>query len=299
MTPTDQITPELYLVKAFTNAPNGGNTAGVVLNADKLTRERKQKIAAILGLSETAFVSASEQGDVKVEFFTPVKQIPHCGHATVATFSLLWQKGLLPNGSAIKESIEGPRHISYENDKVYQAQLAPTYTSLADAAIDPDEVALALGLPAGFIFEHLPVIANTGVSFLLAQVQDVMALRNLQPEQSQIKAISDRAGLIGFYVFTTQIGEADATARMFAPSFGIAEESATGMAAGPLACYLHDHLQVHKPNFLIHQGYLMAHPSPSQIEVQLELDGQGAITGVRAGGSGLVIKQLELGEFAL
>ncbi|MBD1397628.1 PhzF family phenazine biosynthesis protein [Pontibacter sp. JH31] len=297
MTNTDQITPELYLVKAFTNTPVGGNTAGVVLFADRLPRERRQKIAAMLELSETAFVSASDQGDVKVEFYTPVRQIPHCGHATVAAFSLLWQKGLLKNGSAIKESIEGPRLITFDSNKVYQSQLAPSYTSLDTAGIVPHDIIDALGLPEGFEFEHPPVIANTGVSFLLVPLPDAVALRGLQLDQAQIKELSDRNGLVGFYVFTIEAGEADASARMFAPSYGIPEESATGMAAGPLACYLHDFLHIHKTNFLIHQGYLMGHPSPSQIEVQLELDEHGNITGLRVGGAGIVIRQMEMGEF--
>lgn len=297
MTYPDQQTPELYLVKAFTNNPNGGNTAGVVLYADRLTRERRQKIAAMLELSETAFVSASTLGDVKVEFYTPVKQIPHCGHATVAVFSLLWQKGLLLNGSAVKESIEGPRQVSYENNKVYQGQLAPSYTSLDEAGITPHMLATSLGLPEDFVFEHSPIIANTGVSFLLVPLPDAGMLRKLQPDLDMIKHISDKAGLVGFYAFSITGDEADATARMFAPSYGIPEESATGMAAGPLACYMYDYLQMRKPNFLIHQGYLMRHPSPSQLEVQLDLDEQGMIRGLRAGGSGVVLRQMELGDF--
>ncbi|MDO6391126.1 PhzF family phenazine biosynthesis protein [Pontibacter sp. BT731] len=297
MTDTQTLTPELYLVKAFTEQPNGGNTAGVVLFADRLSRERRQKIAAMLGLSETAFVSASEVGDVKVEFYTPLKQIPHCGHATVAAFSLLWQKGLLLNGSAVKESIEGPRQISFESGKVYQAQLPPQYTPIEVAGIDPNMIIAALGLPEGFIFPSAPVIASTGVPFLLVPVPDERTLHHLQPDQELVRSISDKVGLVGFYAFTTTTELADASARMFAPSYGIPEESATGMAAGPLACYLHDHLQQSKANFLIHQGYLMRHPSPSQIEVMLQLDGEGHIMGLRAGGHGLVIRKMELGDF--
>ncbi|WP_299701076.1 PhzF family phenazine biosynthesis protein [uncultured Pontibacter sp.] len=297
MTNPEALIPELYLVKAFTDQPNGGNTAGVVLYADKLSHERRQKIAAMLGLSETAFVSASDIGDVKVEFYTPVKQIPHCGHATVATFSLLWQKGLLTNGKAVKESIEGPREVSFENNKVYQSQLPPQYTPIDTAGITPLAIISSLGLPDDFIFEHAPVIASTGVPFLMVQVPDAAMLHRLQPDQEMIKRMSEKAGLVGFYVFTTDTVEADATTRMFAPSYGIAEESATGMAAGPLACYLHDFLGQHKPVFLIHQGYLMRHPSPSQLEVQLNLDEQGKINGLRTGGAGLVIRQMELGDF--
>jgi PhzF family phenazine biosynthesis protein len=290
-------TPELYLVKAFTEQPNGGNTAGVVLFADRLPHERRQKIAAMLGLSETAFVSASEVGDVKVEFYTPIKQIPHCGHATVAAFSLLWQKGLLLNGSAVKESIEGTRQISYENGKVYQAQLPPQYTPLEAADLNTHLIATALGLPDGFAFEHTPIIASTGVPFLLVPLPDEHTLHMLQPDQELIRTISEKAGLVGFYAFSTDVKHADATARMFAPSYGIPEESATGMAAGPLACFLHDYLGRQKNTFLILQGYHLRHPSPSQIEVQLELNEQQHITGLRAGGYGLVVRQMELGDF--
>ena len=244
----ETLTPELYLVKAFTDQPNGGNTAGVVLFADRLSRERRQKIAAVLGLSETAFVSASEVGDVKVEFYTPIKQIPHCGHATVAAFSLLWQKGLLVNGSAVKESIEGTRQISFEEGKVYQTQLPPQYTPIEVAGIDPEMVAAALGLTEGFAFPEVPVIASTGIPFLLVPIPDEGVLHHLQPDQELVRAVSDKAGLVGFYAFTTNTQGADASARMFAPSYGIPEESATGMAAGPLACYLHDHLQYNKAN---------------------------------------------------
>ena len=296
MTTPETATPELYLVKAFTEQPNGGNTAGVVLFADRLSRERRQKIAAMLGLSETAFVSASEVGDVRVEFYTPLKQIPHCGHATVAAFSLLWQKGLLLNGSAVKESIEGPRQISFEEGKVYQAQLPPQYTPIEKAGINPILIATALGLPEGFVFPSVPVIASTGIPFLLVPIPDERTLHRLQPDQDLIRAVSDKAGLVGFYTFTTASELADASARMFAPSYGIPEESATGMAAGPLACHLHDHLQQNKASFLIHQGYLMRHPSPSQIEVVLQLDDEGHIMGLRAGGRGLVIRKMELGD---
>lgn len=288
--------PELYLVKAFTKQATGGNAAGVVLFADKLSKDRKQQIAASLGFSETAFVSASAIGDAKVEFFTPNRQIPHCGHATVATFGLLVEKNLVQEPSAVKESIEGPRQIDLLSGKVYQSQLAPTYNSLTEVDMLPSEVASALGLTADYAFPAEPVVANTGVSFLLVQVPDEETLKALQPLQDKIAAISEKLDLVGFYVFTTATAQADATARMFAPAYGIPEESATGMAAGPLACYLYDFLNFKKQSFLLHQGYLMQLPSPSQIEVKLQLDAQEHIAGLKAGGHALVVKQLELAQ---
>ncbi|MCC9167283.1 PhzF family phenazine biosynthesis protein [Pontibacter harenae] len=286
--------PALYLVKAFTDSAVGGNAAGVVLNADKLTKDRKQSIAANLGLSETAFVSASEVGDVKVEFFTPNRQIPHCGHATVATFGLLLHQGLVKGKKAIKESIEGPRQIMFENGKIFQSQLAPNYTALSETTVTQAEIAVSLGLPEDYSFSATPMVANTGVSFLLVPVEGEQQLRALVPDQEKIKAISDHLDLVGYYVFTTDLTHADATARMFAPSYGIPEESATGMAAGPLACYLHDYAGFSKTKFLIQQGYLMQPSSPSQIEVTLDVDANENIIGLRAGGYAFVVEQLML-----
>ena len=79
--------------------------------------------------------------------------------------------------------------------------------------------------------------------------------------------------MIGFYVYSAQtnVSGRDAGARMFAPRYGIPEESATGMAAGPLACYLYDVLGVRKDTFVIEQGHLMPTPSPSVITVKLDL----------------------------
>lgn len=69
---------------------------------------------------------------------------------------------------------------------------------------------------------------------------------------------------------------------MFAPRYGISEEAATGMAAGPLACYLHDHLGVRKPRLVIEQGVFLTPPSPSELIAELTLDGD-TITALRVG----------------
>lgn len=76
---------EVRIVNAFIDGPAGGNPAGVVVDANALTAAQKLKVARQVGLSETAFVSASDTASIKLEFFTPTRQIAHCGHATIAT----------------------------------------------------------------------------------------------------------------------------------------------------------------------------------------------------------------------
>jgi len=83
-------------VDAFTSIPFGGNPAGVVTDASGLSDELKQKIAREMNLSETAFVSPSKIADFKVQFFTPRFEVDLCGHATIGTFSALYEEGKLP-----------------------------------------------------------------------------------------------------------------------------------------------------------------------------------------------------------
>ncbi|HNO86614.1 MAG TPA: PhzF family phenazine biosynthesis isomerase, partial [Anaerolineales bacterium] len=106
---TNKIT--INIINAFTDAGEGGNPAGVVYPADEFTKEDKQKIAAKVGLSETAFVSRSQSAEFKLDFFTPNKQIAHCGHATIATFSYLSQQGIVKGPKSSKETIDGNRDI--------------------------------------------------------------------------------------------------------------------------------------------------------------------------------------------
>jgi len=62
---------DVQIVNAFIDGATGGNPAGVVVDANILTAAQKLKVAQQVGLSETAFVSASGSATIKLEFFTP------------------------------------------------------------------------------------------------------------------------------------------------------------------------------------------------------------------------------------
>jgi PhzF family phenazine biosynthesis protein len=282
---------KVAIMNAFVDGKTGGNPAGVVLEADLLSAQQKLAIAKQVGLSETAFVSSSNVADFKLDFFTPEKQIAHCGHATIATFSYLSQLGLIASAETSKETIDGIRRIQIKGEKAYMEQLAPKYTILDR---DIDKYARAIGLSSQAL-TSVPMVVNTGNSFLILGVKDIAQLESVQAEQSLINEISEELDLIGFYVFTLQTNKAgrDASTRMFAPRYGIAEESATGMAAGPLACYLHNYLKIDKTSFVIEQGYAMKPASPSCIEVNLNF-GTGGIQSLSAGGVGMASKYVEV-----
>lgn len=282
------MTITVHTVNAFVDDASGvalgGNPAGVVLNADRWRTDQRQAIAARLGLSETVFVSTSATATRRLDFFTPTQQIAHCGHATIAAFWLLQHVGELGDGAHSKETVDGSRAVLVQGARVSMEQNAPRYTELPTT--DQQHLRSALQLDASELMAPPPAVVNTGNAFVVVGLRERGRLAALQPRLDEIHRFSVAHGLIGFYVFCLQTDTPGrhAAARMFAPRYGINEESATGMAAGPLACWLHDRLGMTPPRFLLEQGRLMPQPSPSLIEVSLDI-GPAGIQRLWAGGT--------------
>ena len=288
-----------HIVNGFTAGSKGGNPAGVVLDADKLDEKDMLRIAKKVGLSETAFVSKSKTEGFKLDFFTPNMRIAHCGHATIATFSYLAELGRVQEGETSKETVDGPRKIIIKEGAAYMEQKAPKYSTSkewASADVTNSTVLNSLGLTEEDLDTRVgPMLVNTGNSFMVVGVKNSDILKGILPDQDAIAEISEKLDLIGYYVFTTDTSETehDATTRMFAPRYAIPEESATGMAAGPLACLLHDYLDLKRDVIIIDQGHFMEPASPSIINVDLAIK-DGKITGLMAGGYGRPMKEMEI-----
>ncbi|MGB3799049.1 MAG: PhzF family phenazine biosynthesis protein [Lewinella sp.] len=281
----------VQIISAFAEDNQGGNPAGVVLDADDLSTEQKQQIARKVGLSETAFISRSDSADYRIDFFTPNKQIAHCGHATIAAFSYLKQQGILTTEESSKETIDGNRQIKLTKELAFMEQTAPTYTEVKDQL---ESILTSLRLESSQLVTDLPVqVVNTGNAFLIIPVTSSQVLTQLSPDFDRIGEISEQLGLIGYYVFTTDTEreDLDATTRMFAPHYGIREESGTGMAAGPLACYLRDVAKIKKARFKIQQGKFMEKASKSLIIVDLDQQND-KINSLMVGGKGIVKEKI-------
>jgi PhzF family phenazine biosynthesis protein len=284
---------EIQIINSFIDGESGGNPAGVVLDADEFSARQKSKIAAKIGLSEIAFVSSSKSADFKLDFYTPTRQIAHCGHATIATFSYLQQLGRIKKSATSKETIDGNRNIFIDGDMAFMEQLAPSYNEVDQFM---ESLISSLGISVrDLLSNYKPFIVNTGNSFLVVPLKDETAVLSAHPDFGAIHKISEEFDLIGYYIFSqhTKIPGRDAGTRMFAPRYGINEESATGMAAGPLACYLYDKMGINKEVYLIEQGHFIKPPSPSVITVKLNFE-DGKVTGLFAGGKAKVMKSLNI-----
>ncbi len=91
----------LLRLAAFTTDPSGGNPAGVWIGGALPSDATMQRIAAEVGYSETAFVApdgSGAAGRFRVRYFSPLAEVPFCGHATIAAGVALAERGLVANG---------------------------------------------------------------------------------------------------------------------------------------------------------------------------------------------------------
>lgn len=273
----------VYTVNAFTLNGCGGNPAGVVLNAASLSREQKQTIATRMGYSETVFVQTLGAGNYRLEYFTPVAEVPLCGHATIGTFVLLYQQGSVASGDYTIYTLAGELRVRISGSgKVFMQQSAPVFAETYQSAD------FAPCLPVDVARHDLPIqTVSTGLRDIMYPVVSVETLAQLRPDFEAMARLNRSQDVVSIHAFALdQEGKITAVCRNFAPAYDIPEESATGTANCALACYLN---RYHKSqtHYVFEQGYEMG--KPSRIEVLLEEPDKPFV-----GGLGTLIKQQEL-----
>ena len=284
----------------FTDHLFGGNQLAVVLDARGLLGETMQAIAKEMNFSETTFVLPPETAgtDVRMRIFTPGEELPMAGHPTIGTTFALARTGAIDCG---RQTIVfgcgiGPVPVTMTWDGedlafAWMSQLLPTFGAVIP---DPARAAAALSLsPAAVAGTGHPVqIVSCGVPFLFVPLTTRSAVDSVTINRGVLDSLftSVKASAHGVFVFTAQPGDARATvySRMFAPEMGITEDPATGIASGPLGCYLvrHKIVRPEKADAMISlQGVKMGRPSRVHISIGVQ---KGDITSVRVGGESVL-----------
>lgn len=280
---------KIYHVNAFTESLTGGNPAGVVILNHPLTENEMLSIAKRIGYSETAFITKSNVADYQIRFFTPVDEVDLCGHATIASFSVLLKEDHIMPGMYTQETKAGVLKVDVlSTGEVYMDQLIPEHYE----TINKDVVANSLGISAEEIIGE-PQVFSTGLKDIIVHVKDLKTIQKIQPDFKRIEEISREHESTGYHVFTLETLE-DKTAhcRNFAPLYGIDEEAATGTASGALTGYLiHHNLVEFKDGlneYAFEQGFEMNRPSSIFTQVIMN---DGEITEMIVGGEGLITKE--------
>jgi len=313
----------------FTNEPFTGNALAVFPEAEGLTDDEMMRIAREMNLSETVFVlkpdSKQQSANSKqpaeenaptvlrrLRIFTPAREIPFAGHPIVGTWNALAREGVVP----IPEGGSGwvqihhevgigilPVDIEFKDGSPVQVVMTQgkfEITNEVDDAHEQAELARALGLAIEDFDETLPIqTVSTGLAFLAVPIRSLEALGRCRVNSSLLAEIYQRHGGTGCETFSRETKETGSRAhvRMFAPGDNIAEDPATGSAAGALGAYLvHHGAAAVEPvdgysRFILEQGDFMHRAS----RINLEVKGKpGAIEVVRVGGPSVVVANGEV-----
>ena len=279
--------PEVLRYAAFTHRPDGGNPAGVVLDATGLDAAAMQAIAARVGYSETAFLVP--RGDCRhtfgVRYFTPEVEVPFCGHATIAAaIALARRDGPSPLGLETPAGLVRLLTRADEGGRLLATleSVAPTVEDVGAAALRAALAALGWS-PADLDPRLPPRIAFAGARHLILPVRTREGLAGLDYDYDALAEVGRGLDLITLAL----VWREDAStfhARNAGPSVGIREDPATGAAAAALGAYLVAMGELAAPaRITVHQGEDMGRPS------RLVVDLDPARTGVLVSGSAVPI----------
>lgn len=210
-----------WTIDAFAAAPFKGNPACVLEPfAAWPEADWMQAMAAENNQAETAFLlKTDDPARFGLRWFTPLLEVPLCGHATLASgHALMSEMGLAANQVTFdtRSGALSVRRVGggYEMDfPAAQPKRTDTPAGLAEAlGAEPAEVWAA--------------------SYLVALFDDEATVRGLTPDLAALNAISGAAtggrGNVGVAAVATPGAAYDVVDRFFAPGSGIPEDPATG-----------------------------------------------------------------------
>ena len=288
----------------FTGEALVGNQLAVFTDARGLDARKMQRLAREMNFSESTFILPPERSDtdIRMRIFTPMNEMPMAGHPTIgSTFALAHTGVIRPDSARFVFGLNiGPVPVDLEWNGsalrfAWMTQSTPTFGPAID---DRAAVAATLGLAADDLADKLPVQqVSCGVPFLLVPLRDRKAVDRAMSDAAAFRRFMTAAGLdLAIFLFSIDpAGSAETVySRMFAPEFGIVEDPATGIASGPLGCYLVRHGVVEGDDakrMVSLQGVAMGRSS--RIHISVESD-RHEIRRVRVGGEAVLVGRGEL-----
>jgi len=229
-------------VDVFTDTQFGDNPLAVVIDANGLSSEQMQKIAAEFNLAETTFVLPPKAAGhtAHVRIFTPRAEMPFAGHPNVGTAFVVAREGScygrpLSDQSLMFEEAAGlvRMELLKQGSEITGARLAAPQPLVVGDTMAPEVVAEACSIAAADIEtrNHPPCIAGCGAPFVFAELKQRGALAAAQPRVDVFTRHFPRERVTGIHLYVRTDEDAlDLQSRMFAPLHGVFEDPATGSA---------------------------------------------------------------------
>jgi PhzF family phenazine biosynthesis protein len=289
--------PEILRYTAFAADPAGGNPAGVVLDATGLTDEDQLAIAAELGYSETAFLTAPPTelaGDERaytVRYFSPRAEVSFCGHATIAAAVAHAERH--GPGDLILATSAGtvPVTVTQAPDGTLRATLTSVEPAVHEVTEkDVTEALQALGWSAADLDPAFPPrIGYAGARHLILAAATRARLADLAYDFERLKAFMTSLDLTTVQLVWRE-SETVFHVRDPFPVGGVVEDPATGAAAAAFGAYARQLGLVPEESALVlHQGADLGRPG----ELHVTLHAGDAR--VRVSGTGTRIPEITAG----
>jgi PhzF family phenazine biosynthesis protein len=272
---------EILRYVAFSTDPKGGNPAGVVLDASGADDAVMLATAAEVGYSETAFVVDSGDGPLDVRYFSPLAEVPFCGHATIATAVAHAERH--GTGRLHLRTQAGP--VTVTTDRAADGTLVATLVSVAPRTVWLEEADLAellaiLGWSAEDLDPALPPrVAFAGAWHPVIATTSRDRLADLDYDMAALAALMARRDWTTIDLVRRESPTVFHARNPFPPG-GVVEDPATGAAAAAFGGYLRELELVPTPTTLtIHQGVDMGRPSTITVTVPADPRSGIGVTG--------------------
>ena len=260
---------EVLRYAAFTVGGAGGNPAGIVLDADGMSETEMLAVAAEVGYSETAFLTArAEPGTYDVRYFAPEREVPFCGHATIASAVALAERGA-PADLAFRTPAGLVRVRTSSDVDGPIGELTSVEPTVRQP--DPELVDAALGAlhwTADELDPAYPVmIADAGAAHLILVVRTRRRLAELAYDFGVLAALMREHDLVTLQLVWPESPLLFHARDPFPPG-GVVEDPATGAAAAAFGGYLRELGLIEVPaTFTIRQGEDMGRSSELTVEL--------------------------------
>lgn len=266
-------TPDVLRYAAFTDTPEGGNPAGVVLDASGLDDSRMQAIAAEIGYAETVFVTEmAVDGDARrnrVRYFSPIAEVPFCGHATIALAVAL--SGRDGAGTFVFDTEVGPVVIETAGRGTEATasftSVEPQIAEFSDGVLDSLLGLLGVGqseLHPGYP----PKVAFAGNWHPILVFAERSTFDSYVFNPDAMRALMDAQGWAGTVTTLCEIAGGEFDSRNLFPVGTITEDPATGSAAAAFGAYLRLLSLVQTPTrVIVHQGSHVGRPSVLMVDI--------------------------------
>ncbi|MFE3852247.1 PhzF family phenazine biosynthesis isomerase [Streptomyces griseorubiginosus] len=284
--------PEVLRYTAFSSSPEGGNPAGVVLDATGMDDDGMLAVAAELGYSESAFLTAPPEGlegpDGRVftiRYFSPKAEVPFCGHATVAAAVALAER--IGPGELVFATPAGtvPVAVAEEGGTVRATltSVEPHVEEVADT--DLAEALAALDWPATDLDPAFPPrIAFAGARHLVLAAATRARLAELAYDFARLEALMHRLDLTTVQLVWRESADVFHVRDPF-PVGGVVEDPATGAAAAAFGAYARELGLTPEDSVLtLHQGEDLGRPGELTVTLhagdrRVRVSGAGAHIG--------------------